>query len=440
MDAAQKNLRVFYSIIATQTLSLLGSRLSGLAVGFEVFRRTGEATPLLLVSLFSMIPSIFAANIGGVLADRWDRRKLIIITDAGQALCSLFLLATFASGEFQLWHLYLSVILTQILSTIQGPATSASITMLVPETQRDRANAIMQMSGPAAGIIAPALSGVLYAAVGVVGTIMVDLLTFVVATSLFLFIDIPMPKKPESSTENQESVWASALIGFRFLWARRPLLVLISQFALVNFCIGGAAAMILPYLISRTGDEALAGVIISINSLGGLVGGIVLSVWGGTRPRIHTIMCGLIFAGLMLAALGISQTPPMLMLTVFWLMFPIAFVNAPMMSIMQAKTPPDMQGRVFAVMSQISLLLLPPAYLLYGYLADNVLEPAIGTPAWEPLAPLFGSTQGAGIGLIMTAAGLVMAVASLLAYALPMLRHMEANMPDYAAEAEKEPA
>ena len=114
-------------------------------------------------------------------------------------------------------------------------------------------------------------------------------------------------------------------------------------------------------------------------------------------------------------------------------MFPLPFVNAPVLSIIQAKTPPDMQGRVFAVIDQISLALMPPAYLLYGYLADNVLEPAVGTPAWDAFAPLVGDNRGAGMAMIYVVAGLVMAISSAAVYALPLLRRMESTLPDYAA-------
>lgn len=428
------NMRTFYSIVATQTLSMLGSRLSGLAVGFEVFRSTGETMPLLLVSVFSMLPMIFAANIGGMLADKWDRRRLMLISDAGQALCSLVLLFSFASGSFQLWHLYSMVIISQLLSAVQGPAFTASITMLVPDEKRDRANGILQLSQPTAGIIAPALSGLIYGMVGVVGTNVIDLLTFMVATVVFLMVDIPMPKPTDAEKSAKESILRSFVSGFSFLWSYKPLLILIMQFALVNFCVGGSMGMATAYTISRTGSETDAGLILSFSSAGALIGGIIISIWGGTRPRIHTIMLGLIFGGVALALFGLAQSTLWLSVAMFLVMFPISFVNPPVLSIIQAKTPPNMQGRVFAVIDQISLALMPPAYLLYGYLADNVLEPAVSTPSWESLAPIVGEGKGAGMAVIFVVAGILMAVSSAAVYALPLLRKMEATLPDYLPE------
>jgi hypothetical protein len=191
--------------------------------------------------------------------------------------------------------------------------------------------------------------------------------------------------------------------------------------------------MAMAYTVSRTGSEAEAGLILGISSAGALVGGLIMSVWNGTRPRIHMIMIGLICGGLALSLFGLAQTTIALSAAIFLVMLPLPFVNAPVMSIMQAKTPPNMQGRVFAVIDQISLALMPPAYLLYGYLADNVLEPAVGTPAWDALAPLVGDSRGAGMAMIYVVAGLVMAVSSAAVYALPLLRRMESTLPDYAA-------
>lgn len=213
------------------------------------------------------------------------------------------------------------------------------------------------------------------------------------------------------------------------------MLVLVMQFALVNFCIGGAMGLEMAYTVSRTGSEQATGLILGVSSVGGLIGGIIMSVWGGTRPRIHTIMPALIMGGTFLALFGLAQSTLWLSVTVFLMMFPIAFVNAPVISILQNKTPPELQGRVFAVLSQISIVLMPIAYLLFGYLADNVLEPAVGTADWARYAPLFGSGQGSGMAVIFFACGVLMTVSSVLAYMLPMVRKMEATLPDYEAQA-----
>src|SRR5690606_17570380 len=100
------NMRTFYTLILTQVFSLIGSRISGLAISIWVFNQTGDVTPLTLVSFFFIVPQVLAAGFSGALADRWDRRYVLILSDTGQALGTALLLIAFATGDFQLWHLY----------------------------------------------------------------------------------------------------------------------------------------------------------------------------------------------------------------------------------------------------------------------------------------------------------------------------------------------
>jgi MFS family permease len=121
-DNLRAGLHTFYALALTQALSLIGSRISTLAISIWIYRQTGNVTPLGLVSFFQILPYVLGANIGGVLADRYNRRLLMAIFDFGQALCTLALLASFASGGFQLWHLYGVNFLQSLFTNIQRPA------------------------------------------------------------------------------------------------------------------------------------------------------------------------------------------------------------------------------------------------------------------------------------------------------------------------------
>lgn len=435
MPTAKQSVRTFYILILTQTLSLIGSRISSLALGIWVYSQTGSATPLTLVAFFAAIPAVFAGSLSGVLADRWDRRYVMIISDAGQAVGTLLLLVSFLSGAFELWHLYVVTLIQSVFSVFQYPAFQASVTMLIPEDQRERANAIQQMTGPMAGIIAPAIAGVIYAAVGVTGAIMVDLATFLAAAAIIVFIRIPRPAVSAEGEQHRKSVIGDMLTGMRFLYSKRMLFWVTMQIALVNFLLGGTFALATPYLLARTGDEATLGVLIAIFNAGAIVGGIIIGVWGGTRPRIHTIMGGIIAAGIGLMLVGMGQAPVALGIALFLMMLPLPMINASATSLMQVKIPPDLQGRVFAVIGQLSTILTPLSYLIIGPLADQVFEPGVNHPAWATVAPLVGDGVGAGMGLLMVIGGALTALTTLLVYALPAVRHAEANMPDYAAMA-----
>jgi MFS family permease len=425
------NMRTFYTLILSQTFSMIGSRISGLAIGMWVFSQTGNATPLALVAFFQAIPTVLASTISGVLADRWNRRYVMALADVGQAIGTVLLLISFSSGNFQLWHLYVVTLIQSVFGVFQGPAFQASVTLLVPSEHRDRANAIQQISGPAAGIVAPALAGVIYTLVGITGSIVVDLFTFLVAVAVVLLVHIPQPEQTAEGAALKGSFWKDVMGGFHFLSERRGLLFNVLYVSIVNFLVAGAMALSTPYILARTHSETTLGAVLAAFNISAICGAIVMGIWGGTRPRIHTIMPGIVLGGIFLAVVGISQTGLMLGIALFCFMFPLPAVNASFMSMMQAKVPPDVQGRVFAVGDTISMMLLPLAYLVVGPLADNVFEPAVGQPGWEIFAPLVGNEAGAGMGLILFLAGTLTAIISLIVYAIPATRHIEANLPDY---------
>src|SRR5690348_2448025 len=104
-----QNMRAFYVLLLTQTFSILGSKMSGFAVGIWLYRQTGDVTPLALVFVFETVPMLLLSNVAGALVDRWDRGRVITVSNAGQAVITLILMISFLSGHFQVWHLYVIV-------------------------------------------------------------------------------------------------------------------------------------------------------------------------------------------------------------------------------------------------------------------------------------------------------------------------------------------
>jgi MFS transporter, DHA3 family, macrolide efflux protein len=430
MESKQK-LRTFYILLLTQTFSLIGSRMTGFAVGIRVFNDTGDVTPLALVGFFSAVPMLLSASLAGVLADRWDRRYVMVLADAGQAVATLLLLLSFAAGVFQLWHLYVLTIIESGFGIFQRPAFEASITMLVPDKHRDRANAIQQLTRPASGVIAPTLAGILFAFIGATGVMALDLFTFGVAITVVLLVHIPRPEQTAEGRAMQGNVWQAALVGMRYLWSKRPLFWLIVSASTANFLLVGAMILNTPYVLSITGSEAILGTLMGVMSAGPVLGGVLMGIWGGTRPRIHTILPGIALEGVFLAIYGVTRHPVAMGLAVFFILFPIPFVNASFMSLLQVKIPPDLQGRVFSAVTQVSIVLTPLAYLVAGPLADKVFEPAVGGAGWEVVAPLVGSQAGSGMGLIMVIYGVLAVANGLIFYAIPYIRSVESSLPDY---------
>jgi MFS family permease len=425
------NVRTFYIYTLTQIGSLIGSMMTATALGIYIFNTTGNTTPILLAAFFSSLPLMVGGVFAGVFADRWNRRLVLMLSDAGQALGTLLLLISFATGIFQVWHLYLIAFLQGMLVTLQRPAIEASVTMLVPEDHRDRANTLRQVTGPAAGMIAPVLTGFMYTLVGVTGVLVLDLLTFIVAVVTLYLIHIPQPARTSESSAGSASVWKEAWSGLHYLWTRRMLFLLMIYAAGINFLLSGPLNLTTPYIIKLTGSEATLGILLGVMNGGIVVGGIVMAIWGGTRPRIHGIMIGLLIRATFLVLYGVTRSPVTLGIALFFILFPNPLIDASFMSIMQLKVPPDMQGRVFAVLFQMMQFATPLSLLVTGPLVDHILEPAVGRPEWAIVAPLVGSQPGAGMGLLMVGAGILLFLITLLVYLHPRVRSLENDLPDH---------
>jgi DHA3 family macrolide efflux protein-like MFS transporter len=360
---------------------------------------------------------------------------MMLIANIGFTVCSGLLLLSFASGAFRLWHLYALTLGASLFVALERPAFQASVAMLVPDGHRDRANAIGQMSGSAAGVIAPAVAGMLYALVGVVGSITIDIATFIAAIAVLAVVRIPRPTETAEGLAMRTAVWRQVFDGFRYLAARPVLLGFCGYVSTVNFIANVAMVLLTPYVLARTSSAQLFGVVLAVMNVGGIAGALVISAGGRIGSRMNTVMLGIVAAATFLGLAGLARGAPAIGASLFLMFFALAFTDAPFWSILQAKIAPDLQGRVFAAYMQVAMLMSPLAFLVAGPLADRVFEPARRQPVWRSVGWLVGVGPGAGMGMMFVVAGALVLALSLAAYAIPAVRRLEADLPDHAAPA-----
>ena len=282
------NIRTYYTILLTQTFSQIGSLMTSFAIGIYLFIETGDVTPLGIVGTLAVLARILMSNIAGVVTDRMDRRLVMVWSDVGQAVATVFLMAMFWTDNLELWHVYAATLVSAAFGTFQMPAFTASISQLVPDDQRDRANSIMQMTGPAASIIAPAVAGALYGVLSLDGIMIADLLTFFVAIIVIFMSHIPRPATTDDGSEGKTgSAIAQLTFGVRWLFRVRPLLYTMFMAMSANFFLVSTMVLFKPYVLTLTDNsKATLGAIEAVSGIGGLLGGIIIAVWGGTRPRM----------------------------------------------------------------------------------------------------------------------------------------------------------
>jgi len=426
---------IYYAILLPEAVSLFGSQISEYAVSIAVFRATGHVTPLALVTFFSAAPVILLGGFAGTLADRFDRRTIILVANAGLTVVSSLLLLSFASGAFRLWHLYALTLGAALFAALARPAFMASVATLVPDSQRDLANALRQMSGSAANVIAPAVAGILYALVGVVGSITIDIVTFLVAIVVLAIIRIPRPVETSEGVAMRTKGWRQVFDGFRYLAARPALLGFCGYVSIVNLFANMALVLLTPYVLARTGSAQLLGAVLAVMNAGGIAGALVISAGGRIGSRMNTVMLAIVAFGIFLGFGGVARSAPTIGASLFLLLFALTFTDAPFWSMMQTRVAPDLQGRVFAAFLQVATLMAPLAFLVAGPLADRVFEPARHQPVWQSVGRLVGVGPGSGMGLMLVMAGALILGLSLVVYAIPAVRRLEADLPDHASAA-----
>ena len=430
-DAQPGNMNKFLIIWFGQVISLLGSGLTAFALGVWIFQKTGQATPFALTILFSNLPRILLLPLAGSLADRWNRRLVMVLSDVGNALVTLGAFFLLSFSNLEVWHVYLIATLGSIFSAFQEPAYMASITMLVPKKDLARANGMVQMGQAIEMVITPLIAGLLFVSIGITGIITIDFVTFLFAVSALLLVRIP---QPEISAEQKQSgsVFSDARFGWDYLKARPGLFGLLWYYAMMNFLLNWSGVLTGPMLLSQSSPRTL-GVIQMVVGVGMLAGGILSSVWRGPKRRIPAVIgyIALALVGMIIA--GIRPNPFVVGLGFFWLMLFIPMASASSQAVFQSKVAPEVQGRVFSIRAMISRSVMPIAYLSAGPLADRVFGPLMDTGgAWANtfLGTLLDVGPGRGIGLMFVLSAVIAIIISVLTYANPRIRNLEDELPD----------
>jgi len=436
MPSPPAGLRGFLLVWLGQAISLLGSAMTWFALMIWAYDETGQATPLALLGAFTFGASVLFSPVAGVLVDRWNRKLVLLLSDTSAGLATLLVLGLYLTGHLQIWHLYAIGFLAGTFQSFQYPACGAAVTTMVPKEHYARASGMLELAWSASSVLAPLLAGILLGKIGIEGIMAIDVLTFLFAIASILLVSIPQPRRSRVGTEAQGSIWQESVYGLRYIWARPGLLGLMSLFAVVNLFAYAGFTLFAPMILARTGgNELMLGSVQSLGAIGGVVGGALLALWGGSRRRIHGVLVGWSLSGLGILLMGVGQGVAVWLIASFAYAFFEPLVNGSNQAIWQSKVAPDVQGRVFASRFLISQSTMPLAMLAIGPVADHLFEPAMmpggalaGTFGW-----LVGTGTGAGMALACVLSGLLAILVPMLGYAFPQVRDVEHLLPDHDA-------
>lgn len=417
-----------------QVVSLIGTAMTRFAVIFWAYQETGQATSLALVALFSFAPAVLLSPIAGALVDRWNRKVVMVLSDAAAGAATLSLLVLHLTGHLELRYVYAAAALAGALESFQFPAYSAAISTVVPPKHFGRANGLVALAESGSAILAPPTAAALLTTLGLTGIFVIDVVTAVVAIAALLAVHIPQPERTEAGAQAAGSLLAEAAFGFRYIGQRPSLLGLQLILCAVNL-VGNFAQTLQPAMIlARTGsNQVTLAAVQSAAGLGGVAGSLLMTAWGGPARRVHGLLAGIALEGLLsVVPMGLGRGPGVWAAAAFAGAMCMPVVNGSNQAIWQAKVHPDVQGRVFAARRVIAHAMAPVAMALAGPLADRVMEPSMapGGSLAGVLGPLFGTGPGAGMAVLIVVSGILTALVGLGGYLFTAVRRAEDLLPD----------
>lgn len=430
MKALQKfaGMRHFLILWAGQSVSALGSAMTNFALILWAYSKQGTASSITLLSFFTYLPSILFCFMAGTLADKWDKKRIMLLSDLAAAMGTLTVFILYGSGQLQLWHLYGVNFLISCMNAFQCPASYVALSLLVPREKYLQASGLQVFSNSLVTVVTPAMATAILAIGGLKTVLTIDLITFVFAfSSLAFFIRIP---KVPCKEEVKEKFWKSCLQGLGFLREHSPVLKMILFFSFINLLAYMTGFGILPAMIlKRTGDSQVAlSMVSSAVGFGTLAGSILVTLMKPGKSRTRVIFGGCAVSFLLCDILwALGRNVPIWVLGAFVGNLPLPFLNANISTVMRTKVPTELQGRVFSTRDTIQYCTIPLGLFLGGYLADNVFEPfmAGSSNLSQFLSHLVGTGKGAGMAVMFLITGVIGLTSSLISLKSASLRSLD---------------
>jgi predicted MFS family arabinose efflux permease len=427
----------FMIVAVGQAISLIGSGMTQFAITIWAWQETGQATALALAGFFGFTPVVLFSPFAGALVDRWNRKLVMMLSDLAAGVGTVVLLLLYRGDGLQIWHIYALSAFVGLFQAFQWPAFSAAISVMLPKEQYARANGMLELARSGAGILAPVLAGAMLGWAGIGWVFGVDVITCLFAIGALLVIHVPEPEVSRAGEDGRGNLWKEAGFGFEYIWKRPSLFWLQMIFFFINLTASFGFTVLAAMILARTNDDTVVlGTVQSAGAVGGVVGSLLLSAWGGPKRRIHGVLGSIIAVSILNTTLmGLGRSLPVWAVASFLGAITLPLLNGSNQAIWQAKVPPDVQGRVFSIRRLIAQITVPLATLMAGPLADYVFEPAMNPGG--ALAPLFGGMLGTGPGAGMAVMFLISGVLGVLVgvagYLFPLVRDVEDHLPDHDA-------
>jgi DHA3 family macrolide efflux protein-like MFS transporter len=400
----------FSAIWSGQAFSLLGSALVQFALVWWLTAETGSATVLAIGTMVALLPTVLIGPPAGAFVDRHSRRWIMVLSDSFAALTTLWLVILTSAGWMRIGHVFVAMFLRAAAGAFQWPAMQASTSLMVPKRHLARVGGMNQALYGLLGIVAPPTGALLVLALPLNAVLAIDIVTAAFAVLPLLAIPIPQPAAAvEAYGAPLGGIWRDMRAGFRFLRAWKGGVRMIVVAVIIKFFLNPAFALLPILAVKYFGGGALEiGWLDAASGIGAVAGGLLLSVWGGFRRKILTILFGLVGIGTGMILVGLTPANLLWMALAAVALTGLmgSLVDGPIFALLQSVIPAEMQGRVMTVFGSLISLTVPFGMIFSGLFAD-----------------------GFGVSLLFLIAGAVCLGAALASFLSPDILSLEETAP-----------
>ena len=402
----------FYKLWLGELISNIGSGMTAFALSVYIYEKTGSVSYVSLITLLSFMPSIVLSPIGGLLADRYDRRLLMIIGDLFSGLGLVYILWSIQAGEKSIVPIFVGITFSSIFTSLLEPSYRATLTDILEEENYAKASGLIQVAGSAKYLISPVIAGMILSVADIRVILLLDILTFI-TTCLMIFL---VRKSMNSETQNyKKDSFKELLEGLFIIKENRGVYSLVIIMFFVCFFMGFIQILIRPMILALSSVK-IAGMMESLCAAGLLIGSLWIGIAGIKKNYSKILAVASFFCGIFMSMTGVNANLAIIGISTFLFFSTLPFMNSCADVLVRVSVPNELQGRVWGLISLITQMGTVAAYIISGIMADYIFEPMFNKNGIlaKNIGMIIGTGKGRGIGFMLILSGigmLIMAIA-----------------------------
>lgn len=430
-------MKKFMTIWVGELISNIGSGMTAFALCIYVYQFTESVTWVSIITLLAYLPTILLNPVGGILADRFDRRLMMICGELFSAIGLLYIFISIEMGHIGIVPIVIGVTINSIFISVLDPSYKATVTDLLTEEEYARASGLVQMASNARYLISPAIAGVILGFSDIRIILIIDICTIFV--TILAVSSVRRNIQKVKSRQDKFNFIYEFKEGMQYIVKNRGVANLVLLMAFMCFFIGIIQTLMIP-LILPIGSVKTVGFMESVSALGMLVGSVVISILGIKKNYSKILSVSLVGCGFFMALMGTSTYIAFILIASILFFATLPFINTCADVLIRVSIPNEVQGRVWGLISLLTQIGYVMAYASCGVLTDRLFEPMMqknGVLA-DSIGRIIGTGQGRGIGLMLIFTGLLMVVVALVLGSRKSIREIEVVHCEYELKNFKE--